>query len=191
MHEPKDFNNDKAEERADCSCRKKESCPLEGRYLTKSLVYRVHLDVKDKKIETNYIGLTENSFKDRFNRHQTTFRDRYKISSTDFSKFIWDLKDKSIDNVEMDWYIVEKAPPLKNGSKRCELFLTEKYHIIFQKFDHLNQGKGLLNKCRHRNKFLLCNFKDGSLIVASKKLPDNGKKKAASDGLPNRLYKQW
>ena len=27
-------------------------------------------------------------------------------------QFIWDLKDKNIDNVKMDWSIAEKAPPL-------------------------------------------------------------------------------
>ena len=69
----------------------------------------------------------------------------------------------------MDWSIGEKTPPLKNGSKRCERCLTEKYHIIFQKFDLLNQIKELLNKCQHRNKFLLCNFKDESLIAAATK----------------------
>ena len=102
------------------------------------------------------IGLTGNSFKDRFNSHQNTFRDRDKISSTDLSKFIMDVKAKNIDNVEMDWSIVEKSSPLKNASKRFELCLTEKYHIIFETFDLLNQRKKLLNKCRHRNIFLLC-----------------------------------
>ena len=168
--------------------------PAEERCLTKSLVFRVHLDIKGKKIETNDIGLTKNFFKDSFNSHQNTFRDRDKISLTELSKFIWDLKDKNTDNVEVDWSIVEKAPPLKNGSKRYELCLTEKYHIMFQKFGLLNQRKELLSKCLHRNKFLLCNFKDESLIVASKKRhcykrnpPDNSKKKAAPDGLPNRI----
>ena len=87
------------------------------------------------------LALTENPFKDRFKSHQNTFRDRDKFSSTELSKFIWDLKDKNIDNVEMDWSTVEKAPPLKNGSKRCELCLTEMYHIIFEKFDLLNQRR--------------------------------------------------
>ena len=49
-HKQKILNNDKAEERADCNCRRKESCPLEGRCLTKSLVYCVHFDIKDKRL---------------------------------------------------------------------------------------------------------------------------------------------
>ena len=99
---------------------------------------------------------------------------------------MWDLKDKNIDNVEMGWSIIEKAPSLKNRSKICELCLTEKDNIIFQKFDLLSQRKDLLNKCQQRNKFLLYHFKDESLTVASKirhcykrKPPDNSKKKAA------------
>ena len=63
----------------------------------------------------------ENSFKDRFNSHQNTFRNRDKISSAELSKFIWDLQDKNIDNVEMDWPIVWKTkftPVDEGGSGR-------------------------------------------------------------------------
>ena len=95
-HNQKILNNDKAEERADCNCRKKEFCPLEGRCLTKSPVYRVHLDIKDKKIETNYNDLTENFFKNRFNSHQNRFRDRDKISSEEESLHPWVKMDQAI-----------------------------------------------------------------------------------------------
>ena len=92
----------------------------------------------------------------------------------------------TINNIfEINWSIVQKMPPPKDGSKGCELCLNENFHIIVQMFDLLNQRKELLSKCWHGNKFLLCNFKGDSLsIVSSKKRfcyktkpPDNSKKK--------------
>ena len=46
----------------------------------------------------------------------------------------------------------------KNGSKSCELCLTETYHTIFHKLNLLNKRNEILIS-RHPNKHLSCNFK--------------------------------
>ena len=59
------LNNDKAEERADCNCRRNEPCQLEGR-CTKSPVYDFHLDIKDKKIRDKLCWLNKEFFQRPF-----------------------------------------------------------------------------------------------------------------------------
>ena len=48
-----------------CNCRVKESCPLNGDYLQSSAVYGCKITSNNTP---NYIGLTENTFKDIFTR---------------------------------------------------------------------------------------------------------------------------
>ncbi|GFS25682.1 inositol hexakisphosphate and diphosphoinositol-pentakisphosphate kinase 2 [Elysia marginata] len=52
-----------------CNCRDKPSCPLQGKCLEQSLVYQATIsETNTNKIDT-YIGITENTFKTRFNQH--------------------------------------------------------------------------------------------------------------------------
>ena len=143
-----------------CNCRKKELCPLQGNCLIHELVYRGEVTNCSTEPTNNYIGLTEHSFKDRFYKHKNSFKYRNKINSTELSKHIWNLKDRKIENVDIKWTILDRAPAFKNGSKRCDLCLTEKYHIIYEDFETLNKRNELLSNCRHKCKFLLCNFKE-------------------------------
>ena len=78
--------------------------------------------------------------------------------STELSKYIWDLKNKGI-NPKLTWEIIDCANSYKNGNKTCDLFLTEKYHIITSKLSLLNKRTELISKFRHLNKFLLNNYK--------------------------------
>ena len=159
-HNQKVLSEEPADQIPGCNCRVKESCPMEGKCLTKSIIYRANVTNDQNQDTANYIGLTEHSFKDRLYKHRNSFRYRSKINATELSKHVWNLREKNIANAEINWSILEKAPPFRNGSKRCELCTTEKYHIIFQEFKLLNKRDELLNKCRHINKFLLCNFKE-------------------------------
>ena len=44
-----------------------------------------------------YVGLTANTFTQRYSQHKHTFRDPNKKVSTELSKYIWSLKEKNID----------------------------------------------------------------------------------------------
>ena len=107
----------------------------------------------------NYIGLTESTFKDRLYKHRNSFQDEKGRRSTELSKHIWNLKDKNTAQYSIEWSIIDKAAAYKNGSKRCELCLAEKFNIIYQKYPLLNKRNELLSNCRHVNKHLLKNFK--------------------------------
>ena len=143
-----------------CNCKVNETCPFRGNCLTESLVYRTNVINGWAKDRTNYIVLTENTYKDRLYRHRNSFRYENKINCTELSKHVWDLRKKGITDETIKWSILQKAPVYQNGSKRCELCLTEKNHMIFQKYKLVNRRDELLLNCRLINKYLLCNFKE-------------------------------
>ena len=76
-----------------------------------------------------YIGLTEPPFKTRFNNHKTSFRNEKHQNSTELSKYVWKLK-KNNKPFNITWSIVSSARPYNNGTKKCDLCLTEKLTIL-------------------------------------------------------------
>ena len=100
-----------------CNCRNKESCPLNGNCLTKSLVYSGKVDCT--RNEDTYVGLTENTFKDRLYKHKNSFKYRSKNNYTELSKCIWDLKDRGTIDVNVKWDILAHATPYQNGAKNA------------------------------------------------------------------------
>ncbi|GFS04173.1 hypothetical protein ElyMa_006489000 [Elysia marginata] len=114
--------NEKAPTETTCNCRQKENCPLKGHYLTKCIVYKATVtETKTNKQET-YVGLTENTFKTRFNQHKSSFKLEHKKASTSLSEHIWALKDKDID-YKIEWQILKKTRPYMPGKKTCPLCL--------------------------------------------------------------------
>ena len=55
-----------------CNCRNKTECPLPGKCQIKSVIYQA--TVKTTTESQNYIGLTANTFKERFGGHKSSFR---------------------------------------------------------------------------------------------------------------------
>ena len=108
-------------------------------------------------ITKNYIGLTEGTFKQRYTQHKSTFTHRKLSNSTELSKYIWQLKDSNT-SFTTKWSIIARARPYHNSSKRCDLCLAEKLHIIKRSNNNLlNRRSELVSKCRHENKFYLKN----------------------------------
>ena len=107
----------------------------------------------------NYNVLTENTFKDRFYKHRNSFKYESKANSTELSKHFWEMKRKDIEKPIIHWSVIDHAKPYQNGSKRCNLCLTEKYHILTSPFNLINKSFELVSKCGHENKFYLVNYK--------------------------------
>ena len=123
-------NNNHDNNESLCNCRSKEECPLNNNCLSSSIIYNAQITTTDNKTTPkNYIGLTEGTFKQRFNQHKVTFRHRKYTNSTELSKYIWQLKDNSV-NFNIKWSIIARARPYNNTTKRCDLCLTEKLMII-------------------------------------------------------------
>ena len=78
-----------------CNCQVKASCPMKGKCLAESLVYRADVTtsgpINEKKF---YIGACSLDFKGRFRNHQKSLRhERYK-TETALSLYVWEMKEK-------------------------------------------------------------------------------------------------
>ena len=78
--------------------------------------------------------------------------------NTELSKYIWKLKSNKTD-YDISWQIIKTVGKLQNGSKICRLCIAEAMEIMKNRKGQLNKRSEILNKCRHKNKFLLSNCK--------------------------------
>ena len=136
-----------------CNCRNKENCPLKGKCLISSVVYKATVKANNKM--KYYIGLTGNSFKERYNSHSTSFRDSKYKKQTELSKHIWNLKEKKTNYV-IEWEIIRRSNTSMRSTGICNLCLEEKFSILCEKQAHhkdvLNRRSEYVSKCRHGNR---------------------------------------
>ena len=157
-HNKKLLNQSEKLKEEHCNCRNgRNSCPLGGKCQTKSLVYKATVKIENSDENKQYLGLTSYPFKTRFNSHLYSFRSEKQAQNTGLSKFIWKLKSEQ-KNFDIKWEIAAIAPSYSTESKKCNLCLTEKTLILLASSNNsLNQRHEILNKCRHKNKFILGN----------------------------------
>ena len=133
---------------------------MDEKCLAKSIVYQADVistaSGKEKRM-TDY-GLSERTFKERYNEHTSSFRHQKNEGRTELSKYVWKLKSDSTP-FSIEWSIKKHAYAYTIGSKRCDLCLCEKT-IIAQADPKttLNRRSEILAKCRHKRKFCLSNF---------------------------------
>ena len=89
------------------------------------------------------------------------------------SKYIWKKKDNKID-YEITWKIIKEVKKIEIGNKICRLCISEAMEIIKNKKGQLNKRNEIMHKCRHKNKFLLKNWKErekekGKIITKEKR----------------------
>ena len=96
-----------------------------------------------------YIGMTENPFKTRYNLHISSFRLPHKRSTITLSEHLWTLKDAGVIH-KTEWTILDKAKPCSPATRKCDLCLTEKYHILLGKSRLLNRRSEIFGTCPHR-----------------------------------------
>ena len=125
--------------------------------LITSVNYKASVTTDNDNTGKNYIRLTEGTFKQRYTQHKLSFRNRKYANRTELAKHIWKLKDNK-ENYKISWSIISSASAY-NISKRCNLCLTEKLHIIkADKAFSLNKRNELITKCRHENNYFLMNI---------------------------------
>ena len=141
----------------DCNCRGGvPSCPLQGKCLTQSVIYKADVTVDNKT--SSYIGLASNTFKERYTNHISSFNNEKHRESTTLSKYIWENKDQG-KNFQIRWSIISSQPAYSPNSGTCHLCLMEKTLILTSNHPNpLNKKSELMGKCRHRRKFLLSAF---------------------------------
>ena len=134
----------------------KPNCPLDGQCLIESVVYKASV-TPESSAPKQYIGLTT-SFKERLGNHNQSFKNKSLSHSTELSKYLWALKERN-EKYTLKWSIIQKATPYNPATKRCNLCLAEKYHIMTaDKNITLNKRPKLMGKCRHRDIYKLIDF---------------------------------
>ena len=140
-----------------CNCRGgSNNCILQGHCQTSNLIYKCTVTTASGNKE--YIGLTSNSFKQRYTAHKSSFNNIKHCNSTALSSYIWDLKSSGIPHT-VSWKIQRLAPSYSRESKVCQLCLTEKTLIcLADPANSLNKRNEIMSKCRHRAKHLLSHW---------------------------------
>ena len=139
----------------DCNCRDRTACPVANKCLTTNVVNKATVKYEDKT--QHYVGMTENSFKTRYTQHKSSIKHSKHRNQTELSSLIWSLTDKGTD-YKLTWNIFDRARPYRPGKRTCNLYMSEKFHILVGT-NLINKKTELLNKCPHRRKFLARNHK--------------------------------
>ena len=144
-----------------------EKCSLKGNCLVEGIIYQANVTTTDGTNPQEYIGMTANNFKQRYNNHLKSFRNEKYANETELSKHIWDLKRKNIP-FSLTWSVLKRAATYSAGRKRCNLCLEEKLMILkADKRNLLNKRTEIISKCHHENKFYVKSFCRRKNIVTS------------------------
>ena len=144
-----------------CNCRDKTKCPLEGKCLLKSVVYKATVKQENKKTNT-YIGLTSNEFKKRFYSHNHSFKNP-DVNQTSLSNHIRNLKEANIKHT-VHWEKIDQGKSFSPVTGICGLCTKEKFHITFKPgVGPLNKKSEMFSNCRHKRRVLLCGNSDQDL----------------------------
>ena len=70
-----------------CNCRNQDECPLDNKYQAESIVYKAVVTSLDDGLKKEYIGMTANSFKERYRNHKKSFNLIRYEKETELSKY--------------------------------------------------------------------------------------------------------
>ena len=136
-----------------CNCLEPTNCPLPGRCTTPNLVYRATVTT-NSSVE-KYVGLTANTFKERYGQHKQDLSKSDSRTSTTLAGHVWELKDSKTD-FQIKWEVVCRAAPFSPISKACNLCTAEKWNILFNPENAtLNKRLEIFNHCRHKERMLI------------------------------------
>ena len=143
-----------------CSCPKTraDNCPLGGKCLNSNIIYSSKIVTSTESRE--YIGSTSTDFKTRLGNHKSdlTAPSRQEKGTT-LSKYIKSLNENNTP-FDQSWSILGRAQSYKPEIGYCNLCLVEKYFILkfFKEKNLVNKRTEILERCRHKTRFLLKNF---------------------------------
>ena len=88
--------NQQDQEPPGCNCQGGPAvCPVQGRCLTKGVIYRATVtDTESGQVET-YTGVTGNTFKSRYNGHNSDIDKEENRHKTTLVNHIWNLKEEN------------------------------------------------------------------------------------------------
>ena len=88
-----------------CNCRRKTDCPMDGNCLSECLIFKASVSTTTNK---DYYGTCEKTFKERYNNHNCSLRNKSREKNIELSKYVWELKEKDF-NYFINWNIAMKS----------------------------------------------------------------------------------
>ena len=96
--------------------------------MSKDIVYKATISTRSTNDTKHYIGMTSNTFKERFRNHIKSFTHKKYSNETEVLKYVWHLKENNTD-FTIKWSIIKNPISYTGGSKRCNLCLERKLSI--------------------------------------------------------------
>ena len=151
-----DNNNDTSSRT--CNCYRNRECPLDGKCLSKNIVYQATVSRPDSNRVETYVGCTSTTFKLRLGNHIQSFTNPTLEDATKLSQYIGPLVRNSIP-YNIKWKILKQCHAYNSNSKTCSLCLNEKHIILcYPELCSLNSKFEVINTCIHRRAHLLKHF---------------------------------
>ena len=156
-----------------CNCLKsrKDNCPLQGKCLTKNLVYRADITDTTSNETHSYFGQCMRTFKDtsistpkkeKTNSSSTmTIREQIEIKKqkSEFAAHVWKLKEGNRP-FTIKWHIQKRAFPYTNGAKSCDLCSWENFYILLgDPSTTIKSRSELFFRCKSQRDCLLSNYR--------------------------------
>ena len=141
-----------------CNCRNKHACPLQNKCMSKDIVYKATIFTGNTQDTKHYIGMSSNTFKERYRNHIKSFTHKKYSNKTEHSKHVWHLKQKKTD-FTIKCSIIKKSISYTGGSKICNLCLEEKISILKEKNNFLlNKRSEIVSACQRKSRFQVNNL---------------------------------
>ena len=102
----------------ECSYRQKYNCSQAEKCLSECLAYHAEIDRSDINQNKNLYGSCKKNFKECYNNHTTSFRNKSKEKNTEVSKYIWELENSCI-KYDFKWPIACKTDPHTACTRKC------------------------------------------------------------------------
>ena len=133
-----------------CNCKRKAECPLEGKCLTKNIVYMAIVTVPSSNTACRvYVGSTSQTFKQRLYKHTASFKKEDPNNTTTLSRYINKLQ-KNNTEYKIKWSTIRQSNQFKRSTRFCTLCNLEKMAIaLAEKKTLLNSRNELVSKCVH------------------------------------------
>ena len=81
-----------------CKCTNTRACPLQNKYMSNDIVDKATVITNNTQDAKHYIGMTSNTFKERYRNYITCIFHIKKYSNeTELSKQVWHLKQNKTD----------------------------------------------------------------------------------------------
>ena len=97
--------------------------------MVEGIIYKDDVKTTDRTDPKQYIGMTANKFKKRYNNYVKSLRDEKYVNEIKHLKHIWDL-NRNDKSYAIKWSILKSSTPCTAGAKLSNFCLEEKLMIL-------------------------------------------------------------